>query len=137
MTQPTFDSAGAAPPHERHPRGLYVLFATEMWERFSFYSMLAMFTLYLQDPDEGFGWTKPEATTLYSNYAMFVYASLGIMMGGWFVATAIGNKLTVIGVFWTEWLHSTFWAVLAGLAFAIAVVLLVLLRPLKRAMPGV
>ena len=62
---------------------------------------------------------------------------LGIMMGGWFVATAIGNKLTMIGVFWTEWLHSTFWAVLAGLAFAIAVVLLLLLRPLKRAMPGV
>jgi len=35
------------PPAERHPKGLYVLFATEMWERFSFYSMLAMFTLYL------------------------------------------------------------------------------------------
>ncbi|MGH7720292.1 MAG: MFS transporter, partial [Gemmatimonadaceae bacterium] len=33
---------------ERHPKGLYVLFATEMWERFSFYSMLAMFTLYMQ-----------------------------------------------------------------------------------------
>ena len=28
----------------KHPKGLYVLFATEMWERFSFYSMLAMFT---------------------------------------------------------------------------------------------
>ena len=36
---------------ERHPKGLYVLFFTEMWERFSFYSMLAMFTLYLQRPD--------------------------------------------------------------------------------------
>ncbi len=62
---------------------------------------------------------------------------LGLMMGGWFVATAIGNKLTVIGVLWTEWLHSTFWILLSGLAFAIAVVLLVLLRPLKKAMPGV
>ena len=59
------------------------------------------------------------------------------MMGGWFVATAIGNKLTVIGVFWTEWLHSTFWIVLSGLAFTIAVLLLCLLRPLKKAMPGV
>ena len=29
----------------KHPKGLYVLFATEMWERFSFYSMLALFTL--------------------------------------------------------------------------------------------
>jgi POT family proton-dependent oligopeptide transporter len=40
-------SAGSA--MERHPKGLYVLFATEMWERFSFYTMLAMFTLYLRD----------------------------------------------------------------------------------------
>ncbi len=61
----------------------------------------------------------------------------GLMMGGWFVAGAIGNKLTMIGVFWDEWLHSTFWAVLAGLALAMAFVLLFLLRPLKKAMPGV
>jgi hypothetical protein len=33
----------------KHPKGLYVLFATEMWERFSFYSMLAMFALYMRD----------------------------------------------------------------------------------------
>ena len=43
--------ARAAPA--RHPRGLYVLFATEMWERFSFYTMLALFTLYLQDKARG------------------------------------------------------------------------------------
>ncbi len=43
----TTASAGAAHAAgaETHPKGLYVLFATEMWERFSFYSMLAMFTL--------------------------------------------------------------------------------------------
>ena len=40
---------------DKHPKGLYVLFATEMWERFSFYSMLALFTLYLQNPEQGFG----------------------------------------------------------------------------------
>jgi POT family proton-dependent oligopeptide transporter len=61
----------------------------------------------------------------------------GLMMGGWFVATAIGNKLTQIGVFWTEWKHSTFWIMLSGAALVMAVVLLVLLRPLKKAMPGV
>ena len=33
----------------------------------------------------------------------------GLMMGGWFVATAIGNKLTVIGTLWTQWYHSSFW----------------------------
>src|SRR5262249_15320781 len=66
---------------EKHPKGLYVLFATEMWERFGFYSMLAMFTLYLQNPTQGFGWTAAQATSLYSNYMMFVYASP--LIGGW------------------------------------------------------
>ena len=47
---------------QRHPPGLYVLFFTEMWERFGFYSMLAMFTLYLKDRERGFGWTAAEAT---------------------------------------------------------------------------
>jgi POT family proton-dependent oligopeptide transporter len=62
---------------------------------------------------------------------------IGIMMGGWFVATAIGNKLTQIGVYWDYWHHSSFWIVLSGLSFAIAGVLLLLLYPLKKAMPGV
>jgi POT family proton-dependent oligopeptide transporter len=61
----------------------------------------------------------------------------GLMMGGWFFATAMGNKLTQIAVLWTVWKHSTFWIVLSGLALLMAVVLLVLLRPLKKAMPGV
>jgi POT family proton-dependent oligopeptide transporter len=61
----------------------------------------------------------------------------GLMMGGWFVATAIGNKLTMIGQLWDKWRHSQFWLLLAALAFGMALVLLALLRPLKRAMPGV
>ena len=61
----------------------------------------------------------------------------GLMMGGWFVATAIGNKLTMIGVYWEQWWQSTFFAVLGGMALVMAVVLVVLLRPLKKAMPGV
>src|SRR5262249_28491379 len=61
----------------------------------------------------------------------------GVMMGGWFVATAIGNKLTMIGVYWDQWLQSSFFAVLGGMALVMAVVLLVLLKPLQKAMPGV
>ncbi len=61
----------------------------------------------------------------------------GLMMGGWFVATAIGNKLTVVGVFWTRWYHSSFWLFCSLCALGMAFVLLLLLRPLKRAMPGV
>jgi POT family proton-dependent oligopeptide transporter len=61
----------------------------------------------------------------------------GLMMGGWFVATAAGNKLTQIGVFWDRWLHSSFFAVLGIMALVMAVVLFILLKPLKKAMPGV
>jgi POT family proton-dependent oligopeptide transporter len=61
----------------------------------------------------------------------------GLMMGGWFVATAIGNKLTVIGILWTKWYHSSFWLLCSMLALGMTVVLLLLMPPLKRAMPGV
>src|SRR5215204_2547019 len=79
---------------DRHPKGLYVLFATEMWERFSFYSMLALFTLYLRNPDEGFGWTAEQATTLYSWYLMFVYASP--LVGGIIADWKLGYRRAVM-----------------------------------------
>jgi len=61
----------------------------------------------------------------------------GLMMGGWFAATAIGNKLTAIGKYWDLWSHSSFFIILAAMAGAMAVLLFVLLKPLKKAMPGV
>jgi len=78
----------------KHPKGLYVLFATEMWERFSFYSMLALFTLYLRNPEEGFGWTAERATGLYANYLMFVYASP--LIGGWLADRKLGYRRAVM-----------------------------------------
>ncbi|MBP6213495.1 MAG: peptide MFS transporter [Pyrinomonadaceae bacterium] len=104
---------------DKHPKGLYVLFATEMWERFSFYSMLALFTLYLRDPTEGFGWTASEATSLYSNYLMFVYASP--LIGGLIADKITGYRKAVMigGVFFMAG-HgllsiSALWAVYAAL----------------------
>jgi dipeptide/tripeptide permease len=61
----------------------------------------------------------------------------GLMMGGWFAATAIGNKLTGVAGYWDLWSHSYFFILLASMALGMAVVLLLLLRPLKKAMPGV
>jgi len=61
----------------------------------------------------------------------------GLMMGGWFVATAIGNKLTAIGVYWSIWKQSSFFIILGAMALVMAVVLTLLLKPLKKAMPGV
>ncbi len=89
----------------KHPKGLYVLFATEAWERFSFYSMLALFTLYLRDGVEGFGWTEAEATSLYSWYLTFVYASpfFGGLLAdrklGYLRTTLIGAVFFVAGHF--------------------------------------
>lgn len=94
----TFDNTRVTGDLEKHPKGLYVLFATEMWERFSFYSMLALFTLYLRDPKEGFGWTAAEATWLYSTYLMFVY--LSPLIGGWIADKFTGyRKAVMIGGF--------------------------------------
>ena len=43
----TSASAAGAATEEKHPKGLYVLFATEMWERFSYYGMRALLVLYM------------------------------------------------------------------------------------------
>jgi len=61
----------------------------------------------------------------------------GLLMGGWFGAIAVGNKLTAVGVYWNVWRHSTFFAILGGAAIVMAFALWALLKPLKRAMPGI
>jgi POT family proton-dependent oligopeptide transporter len=84
----------------RHPKGLYVLFATEMWERFSFYTMTSMFALYMRDTSgQGFGWSVDDTQALYSNYIMSVYVSP--LFGGWIADKKIGYRKSVMigGVF--------------------------------------
>ena len=54
-----------------HPRGLYVLFATEMWERFSYYGMRALLILYLT---KHFLFGDKSASLLFGSYASLVYA---------------------------------------------------------------
>lgn len=79
---------------DKHPPGLAVLFGTEMWERFSFYSMLALFTLYLQDGTEGFGWARNDATQLYAIYLAAVYFSP--LVGGLIADRAWGYRRSVM-----------------------------------------
>ncbi|HEV7905298.1 MAG TPA: peptide MFS transporter [Pyrinomonadaceae bacterium] len=80
---------------DKHPKGLYVLFATEMWERFSFYSMLAMFALYMRDTTgQGFAWSVDNTQSLVSNYLMFVYASP--LVGGWIADKKLGYRKSVM-----------------------------------------
>jgi proton-dependent oligopeptide transporter, POT family len=67
---------------ETHPKALIVLFFTEMWERFSYYGMRALLTLYLIEEVSkgGLGWSSKEAGQLYGIYTGLVY--LTPLIGG-------------------------------------------------------
>ena len=66
-----------------HPVGLYVLFFTEMWERFSYYGMRALLVLFMVDEvrQGGLGLTDEVATAIYGLYTAAVY--LAALPGGW------------------------------------------------------
>jgi proton-dependent oligopeptide transporter, POT family len=93
-TSGTISQTARAAALERHPKGLYVLFATEMWERFGFYTLGAMLALYLRDVEQGMGWPEERATTLVSNYLMFVYASP--LIGGWLADKFTGYRMAIV-----------------------------------------
>ena len=86
-----------------HPMGLYILFFTEMWERFSYYGMRAILVLYLvsqsQGDNAGLGWTNSEALALYGWYTMLVYVAS--IPGGWIADKFLGQKKAVLygGIF--------------------------------------
>lgn len=83
------------------PIGLYVLFLTEMWERFSYYGMRALLVLYMtadtlgsDDRGIGLGWTEKEALALYGWYTMLVY--IMSIPGGMIADKLIGQKKAVL-----------------------------------------
>jgi len=78
-----------------HPKALYTLFATEMWERFSYYGMRALFTLYLTAKliDDGFGMSEDDALKLYAVFTGLVY--LTPILGGWVADKFLGKRKTV------------------------------------------
>src|SRR5262245_34887432 len=78
----------------KHPKGLYVLFLTEMWERFSFYTVGGMWALYVQNAEQGFGWPQAKATSLWSYYLMAVYFSP--LLGGLLADLKLGYRRAVM-----------------------------------------
>jgi proton-dependent oligopeptide transporter, POT family len=56
-----------------HPRALPFLFFSEMWERFGYYLMIGIFTLYLKDVETGFGMTEAESADLYGTFIALVF----------------------------------------------------------------
>tara|TARA_R110002050_G_scaffold24064_2_gene64110 strand:- start:27845 stop:29227 length:1383 start_codon:yes stop_codon:yes gene_type:complete len=81
-----------------HPVGLYVLFFTEMWERFSYYGMRAILVLYLvanaKGENAGLGWANGDALSLYGTYTMLVYVMS--IPGGWIADKFLGQKKAVL-----------------------------------------
>jgi len=81
-----------------HPAGLYILFFTEMWERFSYYGMRAILVLFLvaqtTGENPGYGWDEVSAYALYGWYTMFVYVAS--IPGGLLADRLIGQKKAVL-----------------------------------------
>src|SRR5690554_2294750 len=111
-----------------HPVGLFVLFFTEMWERFSYYGMRAILVLYLvaesKGANPGLGWSNAEALEVYGWYTMFVYVAS--IPGGWIADKFLGQKQSVLvggvllvlghGILSFE----VMWAFYSGLALIVA-----------------
>ena len=79
-----------------HPPSLFILFFTEMWERFSYYGMRALLVLFLTSSllDGGWGWDRKEALQLYGIYTGLVY--LTPILGGFIADKFLGYRKAVI-----------------------------------------
>jgi POT family proton-dependent oligopeptide transporter len=83
--------ARVAAGERRHPRGLYALFFTEMWERFCYYGMRALLVLYLI---QYHGWQPGHASTIYKWYTSLVY--LTPLAGGLLADRVLGLRASII-----------------------------------------
>lgn len=79
-----------------HPAGLFVLFFTEMWERFSFYGMRALLVMFFTSTvaNGGWDWTREQAMAIFGSYVGLVY--LSTMLGGYFADKIIGYRWAVV-----------------------------------------
>lgn len=77
----------------KHPKGLPFLFFAEMWERFGYYLMIGIFTLYLKDTVDGFSMTEAEASDLYGTFIAFVF--LTPFVGGLLADRILGYRKSI------------------------------------------
>ena len=76
---------------QKHPKGLYVLFATEMWERFNYYGMRAILVLFLT---KALLFDKVFASQVYGSYTGLIY--LTPLLGGYIADRYWGNNRSII-----------------------------------------
>lgn len=110
-----------------HPAGLFVIFFTEMWERFSFYGMKILLVLFLTAPylsdNPGWEWSRENALALIGTYSSLLY--LTPIVGGWLADKITGYKWAVIiGCFVMMLGHAfmvfeTTWSLYLGLALLV------------------
>ena len=77
-----------------HPKALPYLFLSEMWERFGYYLMIGIFTLYLKDVESGFAMTEKEASDLYGTFIALVF--LTPFIGGLIADRYLGYKKSIV-----------------------------------------
>ncbi|MCC6685079.1 MAG: peptide MFS transporter [Bacteroidia bacterium] len=78
----------------KHPKALPFLFFSEMWERFGYYLMIGIFTLYLKDVKDGFAMTEAESADLYGTFIALVF--LTPFLGGLIADRYLGYKKSII-----------------------------------------
>ncbi|HEY0091543.1 MAG TPA: oligopeptide:H+ symporter, partial [Flavobacterium sp.] len=78
----------------KHPKALPYLFLSEMWERFGYYLMIGIFTLYLKDVEAGFAMTEKEASDLYGTFIALVF--LTPFIGGLVADRYFGYRKSII-----------------------------------------
>ena len=80
----------------RHPKGLYLLFTVEMWERFSYYGMRALLVLYLtaQFLSGGLGFSAQSASLVYGVFTGLVYFTP--LIGGYIADNYIGQRKSIV-----------------------------------------
>lgn len=79
---------------KKHPKALPFLFFSEMWERFGYYLMIGIFTLYLKDVKEGFAMTEAESADLYGTFIGLVF--LTPFLGGLLADRYFGYRKSII-----------------------------------------
>ena len=79
-----------------HPSQLFVLFFTEMWERFSYYGMRALLVMFFTASlmDGGWGWPREHAFAIFGTYTSLVY--LSTLLGGYFADKVVGFRYAVV-----------------------------------------
>jgi POT family proton-dependent oligopeptide transporter len=79
-----------------HPKGVFLVAFTELWERFSYFGMAALLALYLASPVAagGWGWSRSEAALFYGFYAGLVFAMP--VVGGWLANNYLGERRCIV-----------------------------------------